>query len=104
MSRLKTIVVNQTNALVSWVDKALNRNNVKNTLWTCLKLHESWPLNPNAMDHNTRPNDAYIIAPINILDENNDIPNGTIDESWQWVEDGPIIQLMKITFLHLLQL
>jgi hypothetical protein len=33
------------------------------------------------MDHNTRSNDAYIIKPINILDENNDISNGTIDES-----------------------
>jgi hypothetical protein len=33
------------------------------------------------MDHNTRPNNAYIIEFINILDENNDISNGTIDES-----------------------
>jgi hypothetical protein len=33
------------------------------------------------MDHNTKPNDAYLIEPLNILDENNDISNGTIDES-----------------------
>jgi hypothetical protein len=26
------------------------------------------PFNPKAMDHKTRPNDAYIIEPINILD------------------------------------
>lgn len=96
--------MNQKNGFFNLVDKARNLTTMKNTLWTCLGYHESWPLNPNAMGHNTRPNDAYIIEPINILDENNDISNGTIDESWQRVEDGPITQLMNITFLHILQL
>jgi hypothetical protein len=31
LGKRKTIIVNKTNALVSWVDKALNQTNIKNT-------------------------------------------------------------------------
>ncbi len=40
-----------------------------------------WPFNLNAMDHMTKPSDAYTTKHVNISYENNDQPNGTINES-----------------------
>ncbi len=43
-------------------------------------------LNPKAMDHKTKLNDANIVKLGNILDD--DVFDGAIDESQQWGEDG----------------
>jgi hypothetical protein len=43
-------------------------------------------LNPKAMDHKARLSDVNIVKLSNILDD--DVFNGTIDESQQWGEDG----------------
>jgi hypothetical protein len=40
-----------------------------------------WPLNPKVIDHRTRQSDAYAIKFVNISYEDNDVFNGTIDES-----------------------
>ncbi len=44
------------------------------------------------MDHKARLSDVNIIKLGNIL--NDDVFNGTIDESQQWGEDGITIQLL----------
>jgi hypothetical protein len=46
--------------------------------------------NPKGMDHKTKLNDANIIKLGNILDD--DVFDGTIDESQQWGEDGVTTQ------------
>jgi hypothetical protein len=63
------------------VDKALDQTLSKNNTMSRFKAIKIWPFNPKAMDHKTRPCDAYIAEPIDILDENNDAFYGIVYES-----------------------
>jgi hypothetical protein len=63
------------------VDKALDQTLFNNNTMSRFKAIGIWPLNPKAMDHKTRPCDAYIVEPIDILDENNDAFDGIVYKS-----------------------
>ncbi len=68
-------------AFAHWVDKALNQTLSQKNTMNRFKTIGIRPLDPKAMNHKTRPCDAYIVEPIDILDENNDAFDGIIYKS-----------------------
>jgi hypothetical protein len=46
--------------LASWVDKTLDQSLSKKNILSVFKAIGVWPLNPRAMDDNTKPSSLYI--------------------------------------------
>jgi hypothetical protein len=56
--------------LVGWVDRALNQSLYKQNIKVGFKTTWIWPLNPRAMDNQSKPNELYIVE--SNLDISND--------------------------------
>ncbi len=83
--------------LASWVDKILDQSLSKKYINSGFKDTRIQPLNPKAMDHNSKPSKVHTSTPTNISNKENEGFDDTTNGQEKWGEGGAITQLMNIT-------
>jgi hypothetical protein len=78
------------------VDRTLNQSLSKENIKAGFKTTRIWPLNPRAMDNQSRPSELYTIeSELDISNHEDGKSEGEVNGS-QWGEDKVIVKLINI--------